>query len=72
MPSMGAALTPEKGADGNASNATGLGISNVNLRNLGANRNLVLLDGQRIVSPILTGGVDLTVIPSTVSSALTW
>ncbi len=66
MPSMGASLTPEKGSDANASNATGLGISNVNLRNLGANRNLVLIDGQRIVSPILTGGVDLTVIPSTV------
>ena len=40
-------------------------FSGINLRNLGANRNLVLLDGQRIVSPILTGGVDLSVIPST-------
>src|SRR6185437_717522 len=66
MPSMGSSLTPEKGSNSNASNAAALGVSNVNLRNLGTNRNLVLFDGARMVSPILAGGVDLTVIPNTV------
>ena len=65
MPSMGAAQDPEKGANGNAGNSGSQGVSNINLRNLGTFRNLVLLDGERIVSPILSGGVDLTVIPST-------
>src|SRR5580704_2717522 len=66
MPSMGNSATPEKGTNGNAGNSGALGVSGINLRNLGANRNLVLLDGQRIVSPVLTGGVDLSVIPNTV------
>jgi outer membrane receptor protein involved in Fe transport len=66
MPSMGASLTPEKGSNSNASNSAALGVSNVNLRNLGQSRNLVLFDGARMVSPILAGGVDLTVIPNTV------
>ena len=64
MPDMGNAPTPEKGTNGNASNSGALGVSGVNLRNLGTNRTLVLFDGQRIVSPILTGGVDLSAIPS--------
>jgi iron complex outermembrane receptor protein len=64
MPSMGASPTPEKGTSGNASNSQATGVSGVNLRNLGTNRNLVLFDGQRIVSPQLSGGVDLSVIPS--------
>ncbi len=64
MPSMGNAPTPEKGTNGNASNSGALGVSGVNLRNLGTNRNLVLFDGQRVVSPILTGGIDLSAIPS--------
>ena len=66
MPSMGTALTPEKGSNSNASNSAALGVSNVNLRNLGTSRNLVLFDGARMVSPILAGGTDLTVIPNTV------
>src|ERR1700742_772304 len=57
MPSMGTSATPEKGTSGNASNATALGISGINLRNLGSNRTLVLFDGQRVVSPNLNGGV---------------
>ena len=66
MPSMGTSLTPEKGSNSNASNSAALGVSNVNLRNLGTSRNLVLFDGARMVSPILAGGTDLTVIPNTV------
>src|ERR1700761_5463877 len=66
MPSMGNSATPEKGTNANAGNSGALGVSGINLRNLGANRSLVLFDGQRIVSPVLTGGVDLSVIPNTV------
>jgi iron complex outermembrane receptor protein len=65
MPSMGTSPSPEKGTNGNASNSGALGLSGINLRNLGVNRNLVLLDGQRVVSAIITGGVDLSIIPST-------
>ena len=64
LPSMGISATPEKGTVGNASNSGAVGVSSVNLRNLGSNRNLVLLDGQRVVSPIITGGVDLSIIPA--------
>ncbi|WP_026359869.1 TonB-dependent receptor domain-containing protein [Sphingomonas sp. PR090111-T3T-6A] len=39
------------------------GVSTVDLRGLGANRNLVLLDGQRIVPAGLDGVVDLNNIP---------
>jgi iron complex outermembrane receptor protein len=65
MPSMGNSPTPEKGTNSGAANTGALGISGINLRNLGANRNLVLLDGQRVVAAIITGGVDLSIIPST-------
>ncbi len=66
MPSMGNSTSPEKGTVGNAGNSGAVGVSGVNLRNLGANRNLILLDGQRVVSPVLTGGIDLSIIPNTV------
>jgi len=65
MPSMGNSQTPEKGTNGNAGNSAALGVSGINLRNLGPTRNLVLVDGQRIVYAGLTAGVDLSVIPST-------
>ena len=66
MPSMGNSTSPEKGTVGNAGNSGAVGVSGVNLRNLGASRNLVLLDGQRVVAPVLTGGIDLSIIPNTV------
>ena len=66
MPSMGNSATPEKGSSGNASNSTALGISGVNLRNLGSARTLVLFDGQRVVGSALTRGVDLSIIPSSI------
>jgi iron complex outermembrane receptor protein len=64
MPSMGTSPTPEKGTNAGAANSGALGLSGINLRNLGVNRNLVLLDGQRVVSAIITGGVDLSIIPA--------
>jgi outer membrane receptor protein involved in Fe transport len=42
------------------------GANLLNLRNLGINRTLVLFDGQRIVNSNLTGGVDVTTLPSAV------
>src|SRR6185312_9686653 len=63
LPSMGDVLTPEQGSNAAASNSGALGISNVNLRNMGSNRTLVLFNGQRAVSPIVSGGQDLSVIP---------
>ncbi len=48
---------------GSAVNNGNNGNSFVDLRGLGANRNLVLLDGNRIVPAGLTGAVDLNDIP---------
>ncbi|WP_297510632.1 TonB-dependent receptor [uncultured Caulobacter sp.] len=49
-----------------ASNISGgfMGISSLNLRNLGATRTLVLLDGQRLPAATLNGLVDANSIPS--------
>ena len=66
MPSMGSSQTPEKGSSSNAGQTGALGISGVNLRNLGATRNLVLFDGQRVVGSAITSGVDLSIIPSSI------
>lgn len=40
------------------------GTSSVNLRDLGTNRTLVLIDGQRAVGSTITGRVDINSIPS--------
>ncbi|MCW2387196.1 outer membrane receptor protein involved in Fe transport [Sphingobium sp. B11D3B] len=50
---------------GSATNSGGDGSSNVDLRGLGTNRTLVLLDGKRIVPFGLDGIVDLNTIPTT-------
>lgn len=52
VPSIGSAVNNGNG-----------GASFVNLRGLGSNRNIVLLDGQRIVPAELNGRVDLNNIP---------
>ena len=44
------------------------GANLLNLRNLGINRTLVLFDGQRVVNSNLTGGVDITTLPSAIIS----
>lgn len=53
-------VVPDVGSAVNNGNG---GASNVNLRSLGANRNLVLLDGNRIVPSASDGTVDLNTIP---------
>jgi len=56
------------GASQGAASPGTAGANLANLRNLGVNRTLVLFDGQRIVNANLTGGVDITTLPSTVIS----
>ena len=44
------------------------GANILGLRNLGSNRTLTLFDGQRVVNSNLTGGVDVTTLPSAIVS----
>jgi iron complex outermembrane recepter protein len=50
--------TADSGGGGNA------GENLLNLRNLGVTRTLVLFDGQRVVSSNISGGVDISTLPS--------
>lgn len=61
LPSLAGSTTPR----GNiASLSTGLaGLNALNLRQLGANRTLVLLDGQRVAASHLTGLIDINQFP---------
>jgi iron complex outermembrane receptor protein len=61
MPAFGGSLTVASGARTPSSNTAG--IAGVALRNLGGNRTLVLLDGQRSVSATSTGIVDTNNFP---------
>ena len=60
---------PSFGAANRSTNPTGntsggnAGIYQINLRNLGVTRTLVLFDGRRVVNAQLLGGVDLGLIP---------
>ncbi|WP_336962566.1 TonB-dependent receptor domain-containing protein [Sphingobium aquiterrae] len=61
LPSVAGSTTP---ANSNRSLASGVaGINTVNLRNLGANRTLVLIDGHRSVASTTDGVVDTNTIP---------
>jgi len=53
------------GDNGNVNNGTG-GAASVNLRGLGANRNLVLMNGKRLVPFNLAGTVDTSIIPTAI------
>jgi len=61
LPAVRGSSTPTT-TNGALSNG-GAGISSVNLRNLGAARTLVLLDGQRSVASDTSGTVDVGTIP---------
>jgi outer membrane receptor protein involved in Fe transport len=62
LPQLSASATPRVG---NGNTSTGFnGLNNLNLRSLGANRTLVLLDGQRVVASALNGAVDINNLPS--------
>jgi iron complex outermembrane recepter protein len=65
LPSMGAGLSLDTGGNSALFSQGSAGLSEVNLRNLGLQRTLVLFDGQRVVgSNINIGGVDLATIPT--------
>lgn len=63
LPSMGAATSPQTSANDVGGGAQGANF--LNLRGLGSNRTLVLLDGRRVVGATTTGQVDINMIPST-------
>ena len=62
LPQLSGSSTPRTG-NGNTSTGTN-GLNNLNLRALGANRTLVLLDGQRMVASSVNGAVDINNLPS--------
>jgi iron complex outermembrane receptor protein len=61
MPVFSGSSTPSSTA-GSVSAGTG-GVNALNLRGLGVNRTLVLIDGQRSVGAFLSGAVDVNTIP---------
>ena len=61
MPVFSGSAAPSTGQNGISSGTAG--VSTLNLRNLGATRTLVLLDGQRSVGSLLTGAVDINALP---------
>ncbi len=65
LPSFGASSGPNNGTTAISVAAGTAGEDLINLRNLGILRTLVLVDGQRVVSSNITGGVDLSTIPAT-------
>jgi len=65
LPSVGASVTLDNGTNTGLFSQGSAALSQVNLRNLGVVRTLVLFDGQRVVSSNLNvGGVDLSTIPT--------
>lgn len=70
-PNIAAALTQLPGFYGDTGTTTGNGgtssgtngLTELNLRGLGANRTLVLMDGQRIAPAFIDGTVDVSLIP---------
>ncbi|WP_129646556.1 TonB-dependent receptor domain-containing protein [Peristeroidobacter agariperforans] len=57
------------GTAGNGGQGTG-GHATVNLRGLGSNRNLVLLDGRRLPLADISGNVDINLIPDAILSSV--
>lgn len=54
----------QRGAQSGANNSQNGGQGSLDLRNLGANRNLILLNGQRVVPSTGNGIVDVNILPS--------
>jgi len=64
LPAFGASSSPNNTIGANYIVSGTPGIDVVNLRNLGVLRTLVLFNGQRVVASALSGGVDLSTMPS--------
>jgi iron complex outermembrane recepter protein len=61
LPTLAGSAAPSTGTT--SSSAGTDGRSTLNLRNLGSNRTLVLIDGQRVVGVDTTGGTDVSEFP---------
>jgi outer membrane receptor protein involved in Fe transport len=64
LPAFGASSSPNNSLAANYIVSGTPGIDVVNLRNLGVLRTLVLFNGQRVVASALSGGVDLSTMPT--------
>ncbi|HWJ70739.1 MAG TPA: TonB-dependent receptor [Sphingobium sp.] len=64
MPAVGSSSSPNNGVGANNIVGGVTGLDTVNLRHLGVNRTLVLLDSQRVVQSNITGVVDLGTMPT--------
>ncbi|MHB1207523.1 MAG: TonB-dependent receptor plug domain-containing protein, partial [Rhodospirillaceae bacterium] len=67
VPALGATLSANQTGSGTGA-AGNNGQANLNLRNLGTNRNLVLLNGRRIVSSNVNNSVDINTLPQNLVS----
>ena len=65
LPSFGSSSGPNNGSTAISVAAGTAGEDLINLRNLGVLRTLVLVNGQRVVASNVTGGVDISTIPTT-------
>jgi len=63
LPQLSPSATPRVGNGATSTGTAGLNL--LDLRGLGANRTLVLLDGQRIAPSTQTGAVDVNNVPTT-------
>ena len=68
IPALAGSTTPEN-SSGSLSNGEA-GVAALNLRNLGTNRTLVLVDGQRWVPSTIEGYVDVNTIPQSLVSGI--
>ncbi len=64
LPAFGASSGPNTSISANFIVSGTPGVDVVNLRNLGVLRTLVLFNGQRVVASALSGGVDLSTMPT--------
>ena len=64
LPAFGSSSSPNNTVAANFIVSGTPGIDVVNLRNLGVLRTLVLFNGQRVVASALSGGVDLSTMPT--------
>ncbi len=64
LPAFGASSGPNNTIGANYIVSGTPGVDVVNLRNLGVLRTLVLFNGQRVVASALSGGVDLSTMPT--------
>jgi outer membrane receptor protein involved in Fe transport len=62
LPQLAANTTPRVGNGGTSTGTNG--INSLNLRGLGANRTLILLDGQRVVPSGINAAVDINNLPT--------